>query len=218
MAIVLARNVPWSGKQVTGGSQPATAARGLDRVRGPIACALGTIPCGGTNLMQIDSIGKGYQGPLALLPTPAPDRGASATGAALPGGVGGTASGSFHEILAHYDVTQITPREFSELVQKLHESGDISDAEAQELALIRVDLDNSNADPDDPLDLLNFFEQKLKSLEEQWSELQEKAAESTGAPPNREALLGPTRRQLDWIQKFAMIHEAKYAAPVDLVA
>lgn len=170
--------------------------------------------------MQIDSIGKGYQGPLALMPAPATDRAnASSMGVLATADASGSGnSASFHEILAHYDVTQITPREFSELVQKLHESGDISDTEAQELALIRVDLDSNNADPDEPIDLLNFFEQKLKSLEEQWSELREKAADTTGAPPDREALLGPARRQLDWIQKFAVIHEEKYAEPMDLVA
>src|SRR5262245_61914725 len=99
--------------------------------------------------MQIDSIGKGYQGPLALVPTPATDRASAASSGVLaPADSGGNAgSASFHEILAHYDVTHITPREFSELVQKLHESGDISDVEAQELALMRVDLDGSNADP-----------------------------------------------------------------------
>ncbi len=143
--------------------------------------------------MQIDSIGKGYQGPLALVPAAPPDRaGASSAGVLATADASGSgSSGSFHEILAHYDVTQITPREFSELVQKLHESGDISDTEAQELALIRVDLDSDNADPDEPIDLLNFFEQKLKSLEQQWSELREKAADSSVRRPTAKRCSAP---------------------------
>ena len=62
--------------------------------------------------MQIDSIGKGYQGPLALVPSPATDRASAASsGVHAPADSGGNAgSVSFHEILAHYDVTHITPR------------------------------------------------------------------------------------------------------------
>ena len=97
--------------------------------------------------MQIGSIGNGYQGALALAPTMPPERSGAgaAVGLAQNAGSGGS-SESFHEILAHYDVTQITLRDFSELIQKLHESGSISDAEAKDLAQMRVELDQSNAD------------------------------------------------------------------------
>jgi len=169
--------------------------------------------------MQIGSIGNGYQGALALAPTMPPERSGAgaAVGLAQNAGSGGS-SESFHEILAHYDVTQITLRDFSELIQKLHESGSISDAEAKDLAQMRVELDQSNAEPDEPIDLVNFFEQKLKSLEEQWSDQQEKGADATGALPNREALLAPARRQLDWIQKFATLQSDKSTEPLDLLA
>jgi len=169
--------------------------------------------------MHIDGIGKGYQGPLALSAVPPPERSAATAKTTLEqtAGTGGDGS-SFHEILAHYDVTQITPREFSELIQKLQEAGEISDVEAKELAQIRLDLDTSNAELDEPLDLLDFIEQKLKGLEEQWGDQQDKGADASGALPNREALLSPVRRQLDWIQKFATINGDKSSEPVDLVA
>jgi Zn-dependent M32 family carboxypeptidase len=169
--------------------------------------------------MQIDSIGNGYQGALALSPVAPPERSAATATAALEGasGTGGDGS-SFQEILAHFDVTQITPREFSELIQKLQEAGTINDAEAKELAQIRVEIDKTNAEPDEPIDLVNFFQQKLKSLEQQWSDQQQKGAEASAALPNREAILAPVRRQLDWIQKFATIHGEKSTEPVDLVA
>ena len=38
----------------------------------------------------------------------------------------------FRDILSRYDVHQISPREFSELVQKLLEGGEITQADAQD--------------------------------------------------------------------------------------
>src|SRR5687767_7791453 len=82
---------------------------------------------------------------------------------ALPSG---TATAEFRQILAHYDLQNISPREFSELVQKLRESGAVSEADYQELAAMRLALDQQGMDPDAPLNLVDFFQEQLERSEE----------------------------------------------------
>ena len=53
-----------------------------------------------------------------------------------PGGPAG-ATPVLREILTRYDVTNISPSEFSEMIRKLHEAGALTDQEFQELSLIQ---------------------------------------------------------------------------------
>src|SRR5687768_8984813 len=45
------------------------------------------------------------------------------------------------DILSRYDVTAISPRSFSQLVQELHQAGVLQDADQEQLALLRLELD-----------------------------------------------------------------------------
>src|SRR5688572_6791072 len=83
---------------------------------------------------------------------------ASSTGGAEPTPVPLAMSAEFRSILAGYDLKNISPREFSELVQKLREAGAVSENDYQELAAMRLALDEQGLDPDGPLDLVDFFQ------------------------------------------------------------
>ncbi len=61
------------------------------------------------------------------------------------------------EIVAQYDVTRITPSAYSEMLQKLRAAGAISDAELQELSVVRLDLERAGVSPDETVDWLEKF-------------------------------------------------------------
>ena len=114
------------------------------------------------------------------------------------------------EILARYDVTDITPREFSEMVQKLYETGTISETELQQLAVIRQDMDLEDLDPDESIDLMEFYVKKIEKAQRQFEDLD--------GPPQPHQQLTPLLRRLDWIEKFALVQSAPDAIGLDAVA
>jgi hypothetical protein len=125
-------------------------------------------------------------------------------------------SAEFRDILARYDVQNISPRQFSELVQQLREAGVISEADYQELASMRLSLDEQSLDPDGPLNLIEFFHEKLEQAEEA---LQKREAQQPGsAPIDRPAALADSLRQIGWIQKFALVNRSAEYQPLDAVA
>ncbi len=144
-----------------------------------------------------------------VLPRPAHDVStrSSVTDAALRERADGStsvASESFRRILERYDVRNISLREFSALVQELQAAGAISDADLAELALIRLEIENACADPDEALNLIAIVEEKLREREEElnWR----KRTEGADAV-NRQISLRPIERQLAWLRKFAAIHD-----------
>ena len=128
-----------------------------------------------------------------------------------PAGGGLQNTAALREILARYDVTNISPREFSELAQSLREAGVISEEDFQELATIRLELDQNGVEPDGPLNLVDFFQEKLQQQEDQIRRLEQKQ----GAPIDRADALRATLRQIDWIQKFTLINSAAEYEPLD---
>jgi len=129
---------------------------------------------------------------------------ASATGV----GPSSSSSSGIREILAGYDVTNISPKAFSELLQKLRQSGLISDNDFQELSQIRSDLDREGVAPDQAVNLLDMYAKKVQAAE-QADKFEETGAEATAAS---------LRRRLDWLQKFAAAHEWPEAATINALA
>jgi uncharacterized Zn finger protein len=114
------------------------------------------------------------------------------------------------EILGQYDVSDITPKEFSEMVQKLRNTGCMEEADLRELTQIRSDLDTSGIAADEKVNLLTYYRQRLHTLQSQGSG----ATESDTA---KQSMAGVQRR-LDWVQKLATMHEASDAVGLDAVA
>lgn len=125
--------------------------------------------------------------------------------------------GAFHRILSRYDVTNITPGEFSNLVQELHEAGEIDDAEFRELAKMRLELEQSGVPFDEPTDLVDFFSDKLNKQADEFQT--SRAADPLHPPTDKEAaaFTAEAKRQLEWIRKFALVSDAG-AEAIDLGA
>ena len=107
-------------------------------------------------------------------------------------------------VLAEYDVTDITPSQFSEMLQRLHEAGALTREEFHELTAARLDLEASGVKPDDRIDLVEFYRQRVSRFERRLAD-----AES---PQSARQELQTTRRRLDWIEKFAVVQADPDAA------
>jgi len=113
-----------------------------------------------------------------------------------------SSSRAAREILGRYDVTDITPRQFSEMIQSLRQAGAVTEEQFQELSSIRIDLDLQGVDPDESLDLLEFYTDQLQD-----------AQDDQAAP-----LISTIERRLDWLRKAAMIQSGPEAPELDSLA
>jgi hypothetical protein len=122
------------------------------------------------------------------------------------------ATTAFRQMAAPYDVTEISPRKFSEMIQKLYDAGLLNDQEFQELSLIRVELDSDRVEPDEAVNLVDFYLDKLR-------ELRETIEEASGSlPASGQSRLVSIARRLQWVEKFAAIQSAGEEAGLDALA
>jgi hypothetical protein len=98
-------------------------------------------------------------------------------------------------IVSDYDLTDITPRDFSEMLRELRDAGALTDAEYADLAQIRLDLDAENLDADDSVDLLKFYQRQADQTH-----------------PDNQSATAATQRHLDWLEKVAILQESPEAA------
>jgi hypothetical protein len=130
-----------------------------------------------------------------------------------------TGSGqAVNQIMADYDVHNISPQKFSEMVQRLHDAGAISDKESRDLSLLRVDLDKAGIPPQQSLDLTAFCSGKIQSAQQQ---LQANQASATPNPAVQQGLLHSSasmQRRLDWLQKLAVVHSTPGTLGLDATA
>jgi len=155
--------------------------------------------------MQIGSVSSGYSDPLRSKAAEVFEALAGKQGAE-PQGPGGASLASItaaRDVLQKYDVTDITPTQFSSMVQELFEAGVINDRDLGQLATIRLELDAEGFDADDSIDLLEFYQDKVEDL----------ARQTSGTADAPAAI----RQRLDWIQKFAMVQENPFAVGLNEV-
>ena len=116
---------------------------------------------------------------------------------------------AMNDILKKYDVTKITPEDFSKMITKLHDAGAISDQDFQELSSIRTDLESQGVASDQTVNLVQLYGDQLRKVQQQM-----------GDTPDTESQqkLAPAMRKLDWLQKFALLHANPDAAGIDLAA
>jgi hypothetical protein len=113
---------------------------------------------------------------------------------------------ALRSIAAEYDVTDISPRTFSEMIGRLRQAGALSDKDYQELAAIRVDLEQAGIGPDDEIDLVRFYHQRL-----------EEAAQAGKGQETSRPDLERLRARLEWLQKLAALRSPD-ASPIDTAA
>lgn len=129
---------------------------------------------------------------------------------ASPSPASAAASDAMRQAVAGYDVTDISPRAFSEMLQKLRQSGSLSDKDYQELCSIRTDLERDGADPDHRLNLVDLYAQKLAGIQKQPGAGQAAGTQKTAG--------ASVQRQLEWLQKFARLRSGQGPAGFDTLA
>jgi hypothetical protein len=124
-----------------------------------------------------------------------------------------SAKGKLRDIASQYDVTNITPQAFSDMLQKLHQSGALPDKDFQDLSGIRQDLDRDGVSPNQTVNLVDLYSKKLSALDQ--------GAKDAEGKPGSEGLQSAettVRQRLNWLQKFATIHAAPKAATINALA
>ncbi len=108
-----------------------------------------------------------------------------------------TATAAMRGILSQYDMTDITPNDFSKLIQQMSQKGAISPKDVQELSSIRFDLENSGVNSDESVNLLEFYQKQI-------AKAQAAAAQSPN-PVAAKANIDVLSAKLNWLQKFAAV-------------
>jgi hypothetical protein len=114
------------------------------------------------------------------------------------------------DILRQYDVTRISPEGFSQMVQKLYKAGVLTEKDYQELAAVRTELERAGVEPNEEINMLEFYSDKLSKAQKELGVTLEEAA--------RQQSLAPDMRRLDWLQKFAVVQANPDAAGLDIAA
>lgn len=116
---------------------------------------------------------------------------------------------AFRDVLARYDVRDISPREFTEMLEELREAGGMGDAELNQLAQIRLDLDLARADPDQPLDLLERYEEMLAEQSEDLQKLLSRRSPDAEQRSLAEGRVERSGQLVDWLRRFATLHHSR---------
>ncbi len=163
--------------------------------------------------MQIQNVLSGYTDPPVKYTDPPVKRQAEFLDAAgrividqgtVEAGPGGSAAEAARHVLGAYDVTRITPKQFTEMIQRLFDAAVITQQEYEQLAAIRLDLDVGGIDADAPVDLLEFYRDQIEQVHRR----NERGASVPDA----------LRTRFDWVEKFAMLQAAPGTFGLDTVA
>lgn len=131
---------------------------------------------------------------------------------------GDAKAASLREILSQYDVSDITPREFSAMIHKMHKEGLISDDLFGQLSLIRGELDRAGIGADESVDLPAFHEKQL--MEIQIGSMFTLGRDEKTDGDGKAAVADRTviQERLDWLRKMAVAHESPEMVGLNAVA
>ena len=136
--------------------------------------------------------------------TPSATTGPATQNAAEPGG-GLASSAAAQRIVSQYDVTDISPQSFSQMLQKLRQAGSLSGQDYQALSSIPGEVQKSGIAPDDSVNLLQLYAAKVQGLARQ----SKSAAGATARSGDAQA--AAVRRQWQLLQKMATIQSGSGA-------
>ncbi|GAB6166817.1 hypothetical protein JCM19992_28170 [Thermostilla marina] len=105
----------------------------------------------------------------------------------------GTRQDELYEILQKYDITHITPREVARMLDDLHTAGIIDDAQFKQLSGILQDLQKADIEPDEAVDLLRFYQQRMKRLA---------MFQEMGMTDNDLPSADDMQARLEWLEKY----------------
>lgn len=138
----------------------------------------------------------------APTPPPAPRRELSESSAA-----------ALRRVAARYDVTDITPRQFSMMLDELHKTGALSETELNQLAQVLLDVDADGTRLDEHLDLVKFYTDRLDKLQDNLDDQGADEAAFQAIAPSLSAI----QKRLDWISRLAVLHSVPDGAGVDVL-
>jgi hypothetical protein len=130
----------------------------------------------------------------------------AATTATVAGGTLATAATSsttnpattaLRQILAKYDVTDISPNDFSTMIQSLYNNGSISKTDFQNLSSLRSEVQASGVQPDEQINLLDYYRQQVQNAQ---------AATANPSDTAAQQQIAPMLQRLGWLEKFAAGH------------
>lgn len=123
-------------------------------------------------------------------------------GSQLTRGLSGTPNEAMQQIMADYDLTQITPEQYSEMLNRLRKENAITEEEYAQLSQVRTELDGEGIDPNETIDLLSFYHQRSQDLSKR---LEETSTNTAGRATLGQSLTA-TQHRLDWLEKLEMVH------------
>jgi hypothetical protein len=170
--------------------------------------------------VQINSLLQGYQDPLGLgkrlenAATGAKAAVRALARAALPGGSNQAAA----EIASQYDVTNISPQQYSEMIQKLHDAGTLNDQDFRNLAHLRVQLDAAGVKGGTPVNLLQFCSGKLNEMQQKLQTANQATEPDLSAIGGLQHAAASTAQRLDWLEKLSLLHNTPGFSGVDATA
>lgn len=170
-------------------------------------------------MLQIAGIARQLLAPLTTNPS---SNSADDPAAALGGGsassanesLGSRASTRFHELLSRYDVRNISPRDFSRMVQELRDAGEIDDETFRDLTAVRVELDRAGKPADESLDLVHFLGNRLRDARTEIEVTQQASPDDAAAIKSAKMDAALAAAQLGWVNKFALV-QASGAEAID---
>ena len=113
------------------------------------------------------------------MPSAAPAAGGQPAAAPI---VSADNSQAVQQILASYDVTNITPNQFSQMIQKLFDAGAISQKDLQDLNGARADLELGGVGGDETVNLPKFYSQKVQDVQKSATRPPPRQASSNSPP------------------------------------
>lgn len=106
---------------------------------------------------------------------------------------------SWQEILKDYDLSDITPQQFSKMLQRLRDANLIDDKDFASLSLVRSDLAEAGIESNESVDLLAFYRRFIHRL--QMTESQDASTASASAS----ARLEQAQKNLQWLEKVTTL-------------
>jgi hypothetical protein len=119
------------------------------------------------------------------------------------------------QIVAEYDLHEVTPRDFSELVQRLYDAGAISDADRGNFALLRRELDAAGITPDESVDLFTLVEDRLDELRALAEENKENGTATASETQELAQQTATVLSQYEWLVKLDTIRQLGDSATLD---
>ncbi len=165
--------------------------------------------------MQISSVLNGYTDAANTgRRSEVAERVASQTATKATRGLSSTANSALRDIMADYDLTDITPEQYSEMLTRLRKEGALTEEEYTQLAQLRIELDNEGIASSERIDLLSVYRTRVAKLEKQ---AQDTSMNSSQRTIMQQALSGAQHR-LDWLEKLEMVHSQPESIGLDAVA